>query len=214
MRPLVGLEMSADRISDDRVPVDGSRIDARFSGDWYAIQVRPKHERVVLSMLEQRAYEAFLPLARSRRRWSDRVKDLEVPLFEGYLFCRIGATTVTPVIAVPGVVRIVGAGRTLIPVDDDEIVALRQIARTRPYLEPWPYIRVGQRIRIERGPLAGIEGVFIRAANGPRLVVSVSLLQRSVAVEIDRDSFCVVPARHELVGGVGAAKPASGRAIA
>ena len=163
-----------------------------FHGEWYAIQVRPRRERVVARRLEQRGYELFLPLGRSRRRWSDRMKDLEVPLFEGYLFCRIGATTSPPVITVADVIRIVGAGGTPIAVDDAEVLALQQIARSCPDVQAWPFLRIGQRVRIAHGPLSGLKGFLVRAANGPRLVVSVSLLQRSVAVEVDRATLSAV----------------------
>ncbi len=152
---------------------------------WYAIQVHPRYERAVASNLLSKGYESFLPLYRLRRRWSDRMKQLEVPFFPGYLFCQLDINKRFPVILTPGVIRFVGIGKTPLPVDGNEMAAVLAIVSAGLQAEPHPYLQVGQRVRIDRGILAGIEGI-VQLANKPaRLVVSVSLLQRSVAVEID-----------------------------
>jgi len=154
---------------------------------WFALRVQSRHERVIASSLYEKGYEVFLPLYRSKRRWSDRIKELELPLFPGYLFCRFDMQKRLPILVTPGILQIVGIGKSPHPVDDAEVSAVQTIVGARLHAEPWPYIRVGERVRIEYGPLTGLEGVLLGLKKPYRLVVTVSLLQRSVAVEIDRD---------------------------
>ena len=143
-------------------------------------------EKLTSDLLRSKGYEEFLPLYVSKRRWSDRVKSIECPLFPGYLFCRLDANRRLPVLTTPGVSAIVSAGRMPIAVPDEEIEAVRTVLASGLGAQPWPFIAVGSTIRLERGPLAGLEGLVTSADKIDRLVVSVSLLQRSVAVEIDR----------------------------
>src|SRR6185436_19047058 len=134
-----------------------------------------------------KGYEVFLPLYRDRRRWSDRVKELELPLFPGYLFCRFDVTKRLPILTTPGIVQVVGLGKTPLPIEEKEIAAIQSIVISRLNAQPWPYLKVGQKVRIEQGRLTGLEGILIALKKTHRLVVSVSLLQRSVAVEVDHD---------------------------
>ena len=152
---------------------------------WFALQVRPRFERIVASALLAKGYEGFLPLYRCKRRWSDRIKEIELPLFDGYMFCRFDVTKRLPILVTPGVIRVVGIGNNPTPVDEDEIAAIFSIVMAGAQAEPHPYLRVGQRVRIERGTLSGVEGILLAEKKPARLVVSVTLLQRSVAVEID-----------------------------
>jgi transcription antitermination factor NusG len=154
---------------------------------WHAVRVRSRFEYTTSNLLRDKGYEQFLPLYRSRRRWSDRVKEVDMPLFPGYVFCRLDASEPLRVLTTPGVVHIVCAGRTPVPVDEREIAALQEICGSGLPLQPWPYLEVGRRVSIERGPLTGTEGVVIEMKGRYRLVVSISMLQRSVAAEIDRD---------------------------
>jgi transcription antitermination factor NusG len=155
---------------------------------WYGVRVRPKDEGRASNELSARGFEAFLPTRRVRRRWSDRVKTLQVPVFPGYLFCRFRPEERVKVLDAPAVIQILGIGATPIPVSDGEIEALQMMVTSRLMLMPWPYLQSGQRIRIEHGPLAGIDAIVTKAEDGnPRVVVSVTLLQRSVATEIERD---------------------------
>ena len=154
---------------------------------WYAIRVQSKLGNLASATLRGKGYEEFLPLYRSRRRWSDRVKELDLPLFPAYLFCRFDVYSRLPILTTPGVISIVGAGKTPVPVSDDEIAAVQAVIRSGLPALPWPCLTVGSRILIERGPLAGLEGIALDVDRKYRLVVSVPLLQRSVAVEIDRD---------------------------
>jgi transcription antitermination factor NusG len=156
--------------------------------DWYGVRVRPKGEARASSELSIRGFEAFLPTRRIRRRWSDRVKTLEVPVFPGYLFCRFLPEERVKVLDAPAVIQILGIGATPTPVSDSEIEALQTMVTSHLMLTPWPYLRSGQHIRIGHGPLAGIDGIVTEAQDGnPRVVVSVTLLQRSIATEIERD---------------------------
>ena len=155
---------------------------------WYAIRIQSRLASLASATLNGKGYEEFLPLYRSRRRWSDRIKQLELPLFPGYLFCRFDASDrLMPILTTPGVIGIVSAGKTPVPVCDEEIEAIRSILRSGLAAQPWPFLRVGSKVYIERGPLAGMEGIVIDTDKIYRLVVSVSLLQRSVAVEIERE---------------------------
>ena len=153
---------------------------------WYAVRVQSKFESIAAAAFRGKGYEEFLPLYRAKRRWSDRVKELDLPLFAGYLFCRFDVNKRLPILTTPGVVSIVGAGRMPVAVSDDEIAAVKAIVRSGLPAMPWPCLAVGAHIVIERGPLAGLEGIALDVDRKHRLVVSVSLLQRSVAVEIDR----------------------------
>lgn len=154
--------------------------------DWYALQIRAGQEKSVSAGLRGKGHEEFLPLYQTFRHWSDRVKQIEVPLFPGYLFCRFDPLDrLVPVVTTPGVIRIVSFGRTPIPVAEAEIEAVHRVVHSGLAAEPWPFLSSGCRVAIERGPLAGLEGILTRLAGGHRLVVSVNLLQRSVAVQVD-----------------------------
>jgi len=152
---------------------------------WFALQTKSRSENVVATQLRGKGYEPFLPMYKSRRRWSDRVKELELPLFPGYLFCKFNPLDRLPILMTPGVLQVVGNGKNPIPVDDAEIVTLRMVMRSGLPRQPWPSPQVGQRVRLEYGPLSGVEGILQSFKGGRRIVLSVALLQRSVAVEVD-----------------------------
>jgi transcription antitermination factor NusG len=152
---------------------------------WYALRVRSRHEDVVAVHLHARGYESFLPLYKSQRRWSDRVKEIDLPLFPGYVFCRFDPLNRLPILTVPGIVHTVGVGRTPIAIDETEIAAIQAAVKSGLPRQPWPFLEIGHRVRIERGPLCGVEGILLGFRGHQRLVLSVSLLQRSVAVQVD-----------------------------
>lgn len=159
---------------------------------WFALQVRPRAEKFVAGLLSYKGFEQFLPLYRMRRRWSDRTKDVELPLFSGYVFARFNPLVKAPIVSTPGVIRLVGNGRFPVPMDDKEVNALQAISRAGVGAKPWPFVHVGQRVRVVAGPLRGTGGLILQLKDEWRLVISVNLLQRSVAAEIERN--CVVPA--------------------
>jgi len=130
-------------------------------------------------------YEEFLPLYECRKHWSDRIKEVQTPLFPGYLFCRFDPQNRLPILKTPGVIQVVGYNRQPIPVDEDEIKSIQTLVTSGIPNQPWPFLKVGEKVRIESGPLRGLEGVLVEFKGNRRLILSVSLLQRSVAVEMD-----------------------------
>jgi len=154
---------------------------------WYALRVKSRYENIIASALMTKGFDVFLPQYLCRRRWSDRVKELQLPLFPGYLFCRLDLMRRLPILMTPGVLHFVGTGKAIFPIDDHEIEALQSVAASRLGVEPWPFLRIGQRVRIEHGPLAGLQGILLSLKKPYRLILSVTLLQRSVAVEIAHD---------------------------
>ncbi len=165
---------------------------------WYALMVRHQHEIQTASALQYKNLETLVPTYRTRRRWSDRMKELDLPLFAGYVFCRFLYQERVQVLNTPGVAKIVGFGESLAPVDDREIADIRLVMQSKLPVCPWPYLKPGDRVRVAHGPLRGVEGRLLREKdckekNGLRLVINVELLQRSIAVELEPDM--VVPVR-------------------
>ena len=179
---------------------------------WFALQVRARWERSTAVLLCGKGYEALLPTYKDKKRWNGRVKEVDSPLFPGYVFCRFEAQKRLPILVTPGVIAVVGRGRIPLPVEESEIAAIQTVVSSGVPAEPWPYLELGQRVRIEHNALAGLEGILINFKGSHRIVVSVSLLQRSVALEIDRSCVRVAgPARvpvldpmiaHPLLHGV------------
>ena len=163
-------------------------MSAMAEGDleWYAIRVRSNYEKTVSRLLQQKGYNEFLPTYEQASRWSDRVTQITRPFFPGYVFCQFGITKRMPILTTPGVVSIVGFGKIPAAIDPQEIAAVQRLVESGLATVPWPYCRVGQRVVIEEGPLVGVEGTVLEVRNAFRLVVSISLLQRSVSAEIDR----------------------------
>jgi transcription antitermination factor NusG len=159
---------------------------------WYALTVKPNHERAAAQALESKELETFVPMYRSRRRWSDRIKELELPLFAGYVFCRFRSAERARILSTPGVNSVVGFGNRPAPVDDGEIRAVRTLVASGLPVGPWPFLRVGERVRVNAGPLCGVEGILTQVKDAWRVVVSIELLQRSIAAEVDRDALTVV----------------------
>ena len=152
---------------------------------WYALRVKSRYENTVATHLQGRGYESFLPVYKCQRRWSDRFKEIELPLFSGYVFCQFSPLNRLPILSIPGVVHVVGVGRTPIPIDESEIAAIQAAIKSGLPSQPWPFLQVGNRVRIEYGPLCGLEGILSGFRGHQRLVLSVTLLQRSIAVQVD-----------------------------
>src|SRR6266568_1113967 len=169
---------------------------------WYALTVKPQHERVSSRYLRDKGLDEFSPLYRARKRWSDRWKETELCLFPGYVFCRFSYEERLLVLGTPGINSIVGFARTPSPVPDEEIAAIQAMVQSGRRIEPWPHLRAGERVRIEEGCLEGVRGVLVREKDCWRVVVSVELLQRSVAVEIDREAVTRAPRQMSLAMAV------------
>ena len=163
---------------------------------WFAIQTRSRHEKVVQGQLVMRNVEHFLPMTRKLSQWTDRKKKIKVPLFAGYCFARFALADRLPVLESKGVVRVVGRAGRPEPIPDVEIESLRELINNSSNFVYHPYLREGMLVQVISGPLQGVNGRLIREARQCRLVVSISLIQRAVAVEIDAD--CVAPAPNNL----------------
>ncbi|MDA1315299.1 MAG: UpxY family transcription antiterminator [Acidobacteria bacterium] len=178
---------------------------------WFAVRVKPRHEHSVAEALRGRGLEEFLPLYTRKAQWSDRLKLVQSPLFPQYTFCRLGEAEHSLVRLVPGVRSIVGFNHHPMPVEDAEIDAVRTLVDSHLVLVPLGPLGVGQRVQVVKGPLFGCEGVLEGFKSRQRLVVTVSLLGRSVGVEIDPSWVVVIepswPAGRERAGLLGAGTP-------
>lgn len=174
-------------VSDSLKEENSCDVSLAGAAPWHAIRVRPRWERVVASALRDKQIEEFLPVYRKRSHWSDRVKEMELPLFPGYVFCRADLSGRPTLVTTPGVIGILRFGGTPALVSDSEIQALKAVLRSGVPASPWPYLAVGQTVRIGCGALAGIEGILLQTKNDCRVVLSVEVLCRSVAVEVGRD---------------------------
>jgi transcription antitermination factor NusG len=152
---------------------------------WYAAYTSANHEKRVAEQLTQRSVEHFLPLYDTVRRWKDRRVQLQLPLFHGYVFVRLALRDRLQVLQVPGVAKLVGFNGTPTPLPQEEIETLRTSLAGGVRAEPHPYLTVGRRVRVKAGPLAGVEGILVKRKNRARFVMSVALIQRAMAVEID-----------------------------
>jgi transcription antitermination factor NusG len=137
-------------------------------------------------MAQDRGFETFFPVYRTWRRWSDRQKSIELPLLPGYVFCRAQFRDRLPLLTIPGVIHLVSLGNVPVPMDDAELASLKAAAQYGRGAQPVPFLEIGQRVRVERGPLAGCEGILVEFRDRQRLVLSSSLLHRAMAVEINR----------------------------
>ena len=155
--------------------------------NWYALSVKSQHEKAVDEQLQAKALESYLPLYRARQRWSDRIKTIHFPLFSRYVFCRFGFEDRLKVLEISSIVSIVGFGGRACPIPDHEIENIQALVGSGLPVSPWPFLRIGQRVRICEGALEGLEGILAREKSGYRVIVNVELLNRAVAVEVGRD---------------------------
>jgi transcription antitermination factor NusG len=169
-----------------RLGIEASCASSTSLSRWYALYVRSHHEKVVELALKRKGYVAFSPFYRAKRKRVDRTVEIEIPLFPGYIFCRFDASRRLPILVTPGIVEVVPANRPE-PIDDAEISSIQTLALSGLPVQPWPFLTTGQRIRLTAGPLVGAEGTFLRIKDTCRLVVSISLLQRSVSVVVEKD---------------------------
>jgi transcription antitermination factor NusG len=153
---------------------------------WYAVQTRPRHEKKVAVELTQKCIDSYLPLLNQTHHWSDRRKIVQVPLFPGYLFVRaqLDPRVRVGVLSIWGALAFVGPQREAVPIPESQIEDIRTLLNTKVYLSPYPFLRVGQRVRVRGGALDGVEGILV--TNGQkRLVISVESIQRSLSLTIE-----------------------------
>jgi transcription antitermination factor NusG len=156
-----------------------------ITNEWFAFRVRPRHEKSVALHLEERQEECFVPLIKTTRTWAKRVARVELPLFPGYVFCWSHRFGLLPILKTPGIVDVIRAGNSPVPIPGSEISALKRAINASVSIEPCPYIEVGQRVEIRSGPLTGVAGIVSDRRKSGHLILSVSLLRRSVLVHID-----------------------------
>ena len=162
---------------------------------WFGVQVKPRHEITVATILRNKGYEEFVPLYREKRKWSDRQKTVLSPLFRGYIFCRFNAEIKAPIVTTPGVIRIIGSRQEPLPIDEKEIHAIQAVVESGLPAEPHPWLPIGSRVVINEGPLAGIEGLLTDYKN-KHIVLSVNLVQQSISIEADAGSFTAIPPQY------------------
>jgi transcription antitermination factor NusG len=172
---------------------------------WFAIYTRHQHEKMVAQILSAKGLQVFLPLYNSTRRWKDRTVQLTLPVFPGYLFLRGMEERRLQVVTTPGIVSILTVSGEPAVIPESEIEAVRKAIEWGNRVEPHPFLRCGDRVRVIAGPLQGVEGILVRKKNLYRLVLSVELLERSAAVEVDVASVeRVASGRHDSPWGRGA----------
>lgn len=154
---------------------------------WYAVYTRSRHEKAVDRSLRERGIESFLPAVDVLSQWKDRRKLVRKPLFPGYLFALASRPDVTGWRAIRGVVDIVGDGQGPVPVPEQQVLSVRRLVEASIHADPWPYMKEGRTVRVTKGPLAGLDGFIVKRKRIYRLVISVDLLGRSVAAEVNAD---------------------------
>jgi transcription antitermination factor NusG len=167
---------------------------------WYAAYTSANHEKRVCQQLDQRCVASFLPVYKTVRRWKDRRKCLELPLFPGYVFVRVALADQMRVLQIPGVVRLVGFNGRPLPLPDNEIEGLKMGLAAGVVAEPHPFLIAGRRVQIKSGPLAGREGILLRRKGRLRVVLSIELIMRSVVVDMDVEN--VVPIARSTSRGI------------
>lgn len=162
-------------------------MDTKPDRQWFALRVKSRCEKAVAAAARSKGFEEFLPLYKSRHQWSDRSKLVDEPLFPGYVFCRLNAEDRFALLTIPGVMHLVGIGHTPTALADAEVLAIRDALRAQVVVEPWPFLEVGARVQLANGPLAGLGGFLIRTDHRARIVLGLTLLKQSVAVEVDHN---------------------------
>ena len=185
-------------------------VEVHETSDWWALYTRHQHEKAVATMLSAKGFEVFLPLYESTRRWKDRSKMITLPLFPCYVFVRGGLDRRLQVVTTPGVHMILFSGERVAVIPDAEIRAIQKAVEGPFRVEPHPFLKCGERVRVTRGSLEGVEGILVRKKNLYRLVLSVDMMAQSVAMEIDATDVEPVIARdfadvfpHRQPSGVG-----------
>jgi len=168
------------------------QTDVNRPNNWYALQVRSRWEEQAAALLQGKGFQTLLPTYTTKRRWSDRYKIVQAPLFPGYVFCSFDVHNRLPVLITPGVISVVGRGKTPVAVDEAEMTAIRSMVSSGVQAQPWPYLEIGERVRIKDDVFDGMEGILINFKGKERVVISLTLLRRSVALEIDRTRILAV----------------------
>jgi transcription antitermination factor NusG len=162
------------------------------ANEWYAVQVKARQETQVSQILRCKGYETLVPLYKIKKRWSDRNKIVELPLFPGYMFCRFDPQIPGKIISTPGVMSVVGFGRGPVPVREDEVASLKILMESGADCEPHSFFYAGQAVEVVSGPLTGVKGDVVSSGRKMRILISVQLIQGSVVVEVDESCVAAV----------------------
>ena len=154
---------------------------------WFALQVDVKKAAMTTAHLQHKGYETFTPCYTFVRRWCDRKRNAELPLFPGYMFARLDPRNRLPVLVTPGVYGIVSCGKQPVPLADSEITSLKEVMQSGLPFGPWAFLAKGEKVTITRGALAGLTGIVVEVKKTLRVVLCIDLIQRAVAVEVDAD---------------------------
>jgi transcription antitermination factor NusG len=174
---------------------DGDRMTEQdLNHNWFAVCTRHQHEKTAARILEYKEFEVFLPLYKARHRWKDRIKEVSLPLFPGYLFVREGFKRWLAILTTPGVSSIVSCGGQPAAIPFSEIEGVKRVVESTLRVEPHPFLKSGDWVRVKDGPIAGVEGILLRKKNIARLVLSVEMLGKSAAVEVDAIHVERIPA--------------------
>lgn len=157
---------------------------------WFALVVKPRFDKAVARALEAKGYQTLVPTYRKSHSYGARNRVTELPLFPGYVCCRFDSHSSLPILSTPGVIRVVGTRSAPTPLSEVEITSLQAAINAHLPVEPFPYVDVGQKVRITHGVLAGVEGIVLAPKPRLRLALSITLLQRSVLLEVDRSQVC------------------------
>ena len=159
--------------------------EAQIGGDWYALYTKHRHEKVIARNLTYKGFETFVPLYEAARNWKDRVKQIYMPLFPCYVFFRGDLERRPDIVKIPGIFSLVSNGGRPTAILASEIESIRRAAGSGARLEPHPFLSCGDRVRVKCGPLAGIEGILVRKKSVYRLVLTVEMLGKAAALEVD-----------------------------
>ena len=198
--PGLACEFALARQSETRIRHESAfALAERLPANWFAVYTCSNHEKKIASCFGDREIEFFLPLYAARHRWKNRCAvNLELPLFPNYIFVRIERRQRVRVLEVPGVLSLIGVGRVPAPLPDFEIEALRSGLGQRR-IEPHPFLVIGERVRIRRGPMAGMEGILLRRKNDFRVVIALDVIMKCVAVEVDAEDVEAAVAKPSIV---------------
>jgi transcription antitermination factor NusG len=169
-----------------------SLMDTTLVPRWYVAYTNANHEKRVAEQLERRSVEHFLPVYESTRRWKDRRVKLQMPLFTGYIFVRFAQQDRLKVLQVPGLARLIGFNGQPATLPEEEVEALRTAAAAGCGPKPHPYLKVGRRVKVKYGALAGVQGILVRRKNAFRVVLSIDLIMRSACVEVEATDVEIV----------------------
>lgn len=156
---------------------------------WFALVVKPRFDKAVARALDLKGYETLVPLYKKYHKYGNRSREFELPLFPGYVCCRFDVRNRLSILTTPGVVRVLGDGSAPTALSDQEISSVQKAIRAHVPVQPFPFLTAGQRVRINSGSLAGLEGIVLGPKPQLRLVISITLLQRSLLLEIDRENL-------------------------